>query len=119
MLRESHRHFKFDWITIFLFLLLVGFGWLNILSASHTGGTIDYWDFNEPYGKQLMFIFLTLGLIVLILSIDAKFYERFSSVIYIISMFTLVGLFIFGKNVNGATSWYAIGGMTLQQLQLH
>jgi len=114
MLRESHRHFKFDWITIFLFLLLVGFGWLNILSASHTGGTIDYWDFNEPYGKQLMFIFLTLGLIVLILSIDAKFYERFSSVIYIISMFTLVGLFVFGKNVNGATSWYAIGGMTLQ-----
>ncbi|MCF8273972.1 MAG: rod shape-determining protein RodA [Flavobacteriaceae bacterium] len=114
MLRETHRHYKFDWITIFLFLLLVGFGWLNILSASHTTETIDYWNFSEPYGKQLMFIFLTLGLIVLVLSIDSKFYERFSSVIYIISMLSLVGLFLFGKNVNGATSWYAIGGMTLQ-----
>jgi rod shape determining protein RodA len=114
MLRETHRHFKFDWITIILFLLLVGFGWLNILSASHTGETIDYWDFSQPYGKQLMFIFLTLGLIILILAIDSKFYERFSSIIYIISMLSLVGLFVLGKNVNGATSWYAIGGMTLQ-----
>ena len=114
MLRETHRYFKFDWITIILFLLLVGFGWLNILSASHSGETVDYFDFSEPYGKQLIFIFMTFGLIILILSIDSKFYERFSSIIYLISMFTLVGLFVLGKNVNGATSWYAIGGMTLQ-----
>ncbi len=114
MKRDTHRYFKFDWITIIIFLLLVGFGWLNILSASHSGDTIDYFNFSEPFGKQLMFIFLTLGLIVIILSIDAKFYERFSSVIYFISMLSLVGLFVFGKNVNGATSWYAIGGMTIQ-----
>ena len=114
MVRETHRYFKFDWITIILFLLLVGFGWLNILSASHTGETIDYLNFNEPYGKQLMFVFLTFGLIIIILSIDSKFYERFSSIIYVISMLSLVGLFVFGKNVNGATSWYAIGGMTIQ-----
>ena len=114
MVRDTNRHFKFDWITIFLFFLLVGFGWLNILSASHTGVTLDYFDLSQPFGKQLIFIFLTFGLIILLLAIDAKFYERFSSLIYIISMLSLVGLFIFGKNVNGATSWYAIGGMTLQ-----
>jgi len=112
--RETNRYFKFDWITIFLFLLLVGFGYLNILSASHTSETIDYFNFSEPYGKQLIFILLTFGLIVVILSIDSKFYERFSSIIYLVSMLSLVGLFIFGKNVNGATSWYAIGGMTIQ-----
>jgi rod shape determining protein RodA len=95
-------------------LLLVGFGWLNILSASHVGETIDYLDFSQPYGKQLIFIFLTVLLIILILSIDSKFYERFASIIYIISMLSLVGLFIAGKNVNGATSWYGIGGMTFQ-----
>lgn len=114
MVRDTNKHFKFDWITIFLFLLLVGFGWLNILSASHIGETVSYFDLSQPFGKQLIFIFLTLGLIVLLLAIDAKFYERFSSVIYVISMLSLVGLFIFGKNVNGATSWYGIGGMTLQ-----
>ena len=114
MVRDTNRHFQFDWVTIFLFFLLVGFGWLNILSASHTGSTLNYFDLDQPFGKQLIFIFLTFGLIILLLAIDAKFYERFSSLIYIISMLSLVGLFIFGKNVNGATSWYAIGGMTLQ-----
>ncbi|MFD2542360.1 rod shape-determining protein RodA [Lacinutrix gracilariae] len=114
MFRQTDRHFKFDWITIILFLILVGFGWMNILSASHIGPTIDYFDISQPYGKQLMFIGLTVLLIIFILSIDAKFYERFSSLIFIFSMLSLAGLFLFGKNVNGATSWYGIGGMTLQ-----
>jgi len=114
MARETNRHFKFDWITIILFFILVGFGWLNILSASHTGSTIDYFDLTQPFGKQLVFILLTFVLVILLLSVESKFYERFSSIIYIISMLSLIGLFLFGKNVNGATSWYAIGGMTLQ-----
>lgn len=114
MITEASKYYKFDWITIILFLLLVGFGWLNILSASHTGETVNYLDFSQPYGKQLGFIFLTIGLIILLLAIESKFYERFSSVLYIISMLSLVGLFVLGKSVNGATSWYAIGGMTFQ-----
>ena len=114
MARETNRYFKFDWITIIIFLLLIGFGWLNILSASHVGDTIDYFNISQPYGKQLIFILLTFGLIVIILSIEAKFYERFSSIIYLASLLSLLGLFIFGKNVNGATSWYAIGSMTIQ-----
>lgn len=113
-MRQTDRYFKFDWITIVLFLLLVGFGWMNILSASHIGETIDYFNFSQPYGKQLVFIGLTFILIVLLLSIEAKFYERFSSIIYLIGLLSLVGLFLFGKNVNGATSWYGIGGMTIQ-----
>lgn len=114
MVRETNRYFAFDWITIILFLLLVGFGWLNILSASHTVDTLDYINSTQPYTKQLIFIMLTLVLIVIILAIDAKFYERFSSVIYIVSILSLLGLFVFGKNVNGATSWYGIGAMTIQ-----
>lgn len=114
MNREHHRGFKFDWIIIILFLLLVGFGWLNIMSASHIGDIESYFDMNQLYGKQLVFIGLSFVLIVLILSIEAKFYERFASIIYIVAMLALVGLFIFGKDVNGARSWYGIGSMTIQ-----
>lgn len=114
MLGITRKQFRIDWISILLFLLLVGFGWLNILSASHTGPTINYFDFSQPYGKQLIFILLDFILIVVILAIDAKFYERFSSIIYLFSLLTLVGLFVFGKHVNGATSWYAIGNFTIQ-----
>ncbi|WP_138433264.1 rod shape-determining protein RodA [Winogradskyella algicola] len=114
MLRENQRRFKFDWITIILFLLLVGFGYVNILSASHDGEVTSYFNMTELYGKQLVFIGLTFIIIILILSLEAKFYERFSSVIYLFALLSLVGLFIFGKDVNGARSWYGIGSMTIQ-----
>ncbi len=106
--------FKLDWITILLFLMLVGFGWLNILSASMSGEITSYFDMSQRYGKQLFFIVLTLGIIILTLSIEAKFYERFASIIYVVSILSLIGLFFFGKTINGATSWYDIGGFTLQ-----
>ncbi|WP_375238667.1 rod shape-determining protein RodA [Aurantibacter sp.] len=114
MIRETDRHFKFDWIAILLFFSLVLFGWVNIISASQSGEVIDILDFSKSYGKQLLFIGLSFFLIILLLSVDSKFYERFSSIIYVISMLSLAGLFIFGKNVNGATSWYGIGGITIQ-----
>lgn len=111
---RDFRGLNFDWITIVLFLLLVGFGWLNIVSASHSGDITSYFDMNHPYGKQSVFIIFTFGLIVLILALDAKFYERFASIFYFISIISLLGLFVFGKNVNGALAWYGIGGMTIQ-----
>ena len=114
MLRETDRGFQFDWLTIILFLLLVAFGYVNILSASHTGEINNYFDTTQLYGKQLIFIGLTIVLIILILSVEAKFYERFASIIYLVAMLSLVGLFIFGKDVNGARSWYGIGSMTIQ-----
>jgi rod shape determining protein RodA len=111
---SRNRGFKVDWISIILFMLLVGFGWLNILSASLSGEVTSYFDMSQPYGKQLVFILFSFVLIILVFSIEAKFYERFASIIYLVSMLSLLGLFIFGKNVNGATSWYAIGSMTFQ-----
>ncbi len=110
----DYRNIRLDWITIVLFLLLVLFGWINIISASHVGEVTSYFDRSKPYGTQALFILFTFGLIVLILAIEAKFYERFASIIYIVSILSLIGLFIFGKTVNGATSWYGIGSMTIQ-----
>ena len=106
---------KLDWLSILLYFLLVGFGYINILSASSSGEITSYVDMSQPYGKQLVFILFSLVLIILVLAIEAKFYERFASIIYFASLLSLIGLLIgLGKNVNGATSWYAIGGMTLQ-----
>ena len=106
--------FQLDWIIVLIYLALVVFGYFNILSASTDGAFTSYFDLSEPYGKQSVFIGLSLISIVLILSIDAKFYERFASIIYLLSLVALVGLFVFGKKVNGALSWYEIGGATLQ-----
>lgn len=75
--------FQLDWIIVLIYLALVVFGYFNILSASTDGAFTSYFDLSEPYGKQSVFIGLSLISIVLILSIDAKFYERFASIIYL------------------------------------
>lgn len=104
----------FDWLTILLYLLLVLFGWVNIYSASLGDNPSSIFDFNEVYGKQAVWILLSFAMIVVLLSIEARFYMRFSSVIYIISLISILGLFAFGKTINGATSWYVFGGVSIQ-----
>ena len=105
---------KYDWVTIFIYIALVAIGWINIYSASFNEASTSFFDIKQVYTKQLMFICLSVLLIIFILAIEAKFYERFSSIIYLIALFSLLGLFLFGKNINGATSWYAVGGFTIQ-----
>ena len=114
MIQKRANSFQLDWVAVILFTALVIFGYFNILSASAAGEFTSYFDISKPYGKQLIFILCSLVLISLILSLDAKFYERFASIIYIGSMLSLAGLFIAGKQINGATSWYDFGGITLQ-----
>jgi rod shape determining protein RodA len=105
---------KLDWLTIFLFIALVGIGWINIYSASLSDSAADFFDMGQIYTKQLFFIVLSILLVIFILAIEAKFYERFSSIIYLVSILSLAGLFVFGKTISGATSWYALGSFSLQ-----
>ncbi len=115
MRQEKNNIFlNIDWLTILLYLILVGFGWMNIYAASSTETSQDVFDFSTKYGKQLIWIALSFPLIIFILFFNAKFYEQFSSILYLISLASLVGLFIFGKNINGATSWYGFGSTSLQ-----
>ena len=103
-----------DWVLILLYLLLVGFGWLNIYAASRTSEDVALLSFSTKYGKQLIFICLALPLIIVIFFFNAKFYEKFSGILYILSILSLLGLFLFGKTINGATSWYHFGAIGLQ-----
>lgn len=105
---------KIDWLTIFLFLLLVGFGWINIYSTSVTDVEASWLDFSEIHGKQLLWIGLSLILIVLILALEAKFYQQFSSLIYVAALLSLVGLLFFGKTIAGQTAWYSFGSFSIQ-----
>ena len=115
MRRERNNIFAgVDWLLVLIFAVLVSFGWLNIYSASNTDQEIELLSFSTKYGKQLIFIFLTIPLIITILFFNSEFYEKFSGIFYIISLATLVGLFIFGKTINGATSWYNFGVLGLQ-----
>lgn len=109
---------RIDWITILFYLLLVLIGWVNIYSSTFTGNEQSIFDFGQLYGKQLFFIGISCASIVLILALDASFYERFSSLFYLISIVLLLGLFLFGKTIAGATSWYSLGFFNLQPSEI-
>jgi len=114
MIGDRKNVFRVDKVLVLLYILLVGFGWGNIFSSSLSGNIDSIFNLNELYGKQIVFILLSSVLILVTLSIEAKFYERFASIFYFISILSLIGLFIFGKTVNGSTSWYGLGSFTIQ-----
>jgi rod shape determining protein RodA len=102
-----------DWTTVLIYGILVIMGWLNIFSTSIPIEFTSF-DFSDFYGKQLIFICLTIPLLVIILTIDAKIYEKFSFVFYILGIVLLLGLFVFGKTVKGQTNWYGLGSFGFQ-----
>ena len=114
MIGQRKNRLKLDWIIISIYLLLVGFGVGNILSSSVSGEEIYLFDFTKLYGKQFIYAFISLFVGFIVISIDVKFYERFSSLFYLLSLILLICLFLFGKRVNGALSWFPIGSFNLQ-----
>ena len=102
-----------DWTTVLIYGLLVFMGWLNIFSTSIPIEFTEF-DFGDYYGKQLIFILLTIPVIIVVLTIDAKIYEKFSFVFYILGIVLLLGLFVFGKTVKGQTNWYGFGSFGFQ-----
>ena len=96
-----------DWSSVVIYGLLVLLGWLNIYSSSLSSmeGTSE---------KQFLFIALTIPLIFIVLFVDGKFYEKYASIIYGISLLSLIGLFAFGKTIAGQRCWYGFGSFTLQ-----
>lgn len=105
---------KYDIASILIYVSLIIIGLLSIYSAAPVTEYTSITDINEVYGKQFLFIGVCAVIIIIILAVEVKFYERFAGLIYVISLISLLGLFVFGKEVNGAVSWYPIGSFTFQ-----
>ena len=114
MRSERKNFFKIDWILVLVYFFLICFGLANIISSSISGENISLLDFSTLYGKQFVFIIISFVIIIISLSIEVKFYERFSSVFYLVCILFILGLFLFGNRINGALSWYSFSGITLQ-----
>ncbi|MBP6584252.1 MAG: rod shape-determining protein RodA [Flavobacterium sp.] len=104
-----------DWVSVIIYIILVIMGWLNIYSSSLSLSDDNYiFDMTQFYGKQFMYIFLSIPLIFVVLSADGKFYEKFSIIIFGIALLSLAGLFVFGKTVKGQANWYSFGSFGIQ-----
>jgi rod shape determining protein RodA len=101
-------------LSLLTYIALVSFGVINIYSTTFIDSALSIWDPTSIAGKQLWIFIACLITMPFILYIKSNFFEHFSYIFYGISIFSLVGLFIFGQTISGATSWYNIGGFGLQ-----
>ena len=106
--------FRMDWLSLIIYLLLVIFGIINIYSTTLSEVTVTLFDMNSPAGKQFWIFIFSLIFLPIILFINSNFFEHLSLIFYILSILSLLGLFFFGQKISGATSWYFIGGFSMQ-----
>ena len=109
-----NNSFRIDWLTLFIYLILVSFGIANIYSSTFDSNQPELLNFNRPMGKQVIFFGVSIAAVIFILVAPSKVFERFSSVFYLIIILLLVGLYPFGNTISGARSWYSFGGVGLQ-----
>jgi|TARA_B110001454_G_scaffold200181_1_gene205568 rod shape determining protein RodA len=103
-----------DWVTIYLFVALVFFGWINIYASQYNDDQSLIFDFSQRHGKQLIFIGASFFVAFIVLIIDWKFFDAFSYFLYGVIILLLVGLFIWGTATAGAISWFNIGNYKFQ-----
>ena len=88
---QTNIFFGIDWVMVFIYIILVGFGWMNICAASLRKKTSCF-RLSTKHGKQ-SWIILSIPIIIFTLFINGKFYERFGSVFFDLIM-SLLGLFV-------------------------
>ncbi len=106
-----------DWLIVILYLVLVFMGWINIYSAVYDDTRQSILDTSCQYGKQLIWIGADVLVIIIVLLIDSKFYSTFAYVMYVIGCLLLLSVLLFGREVNGAKSWFEIGTFRMQPVE--
>ena len=109
----NKKIFLFDWISFLLMVTLIIIGLFNIYSTTYVINS-SIFNYNIPVGKQFFFLNICFFFSIIILFINSKSFEKYSSIVYLISIILLIGLLFFGKNISGATSWYTFGGLSFQ-----
>jgi len=105
---------KIDIWLFFIYLALTIIGLLSIYAAAFNETHPHIYDFSQNYGKQLLFIGVSLLVGFVILLIDAKFFNAVAYVIYGLSIVFLLLVLVVGSKISGSTSWIQLGPISFQ-----
>lgn len=112
--QQQPKPSNIDWLTLILYFVFVGGGLLCIYASVYKEDHPMIYDTSMNYGRQLIWIGLSLFLGILILFVDEKFFYAFAYPIYGITIFLLIAVLVAGTTVKGSSSWIEIGGFRLQ-----
>ena len=105
---------KIDWWLLLMYLALVFIGVSAIYAAAFNENNPSLFDMSQHYGKQLLFAGVSIFLGLVIMLIDAKFFNAFAYVIYGLSILTLLYVLVAGSTIAGSKSWIQLGGFSFQ-----
>jgi rod shape determining protein RodA len=109
-----------DWLTVWLYALLVIIGLISIFSAEYKTGD-DFFQqllgFEKNYSKQVMYFAICMVIAVFILLSDSKVFPATANLLYIIGVLLMIATFVIGKEVKGSKSWIPLGFMNLQPVE--
>ena len=105
---------KIDIWLLIIYLALVVVGLLSIYAAAYKEDFPHIYDMSQNYGKQLLFIGISLAVGFMILLIDAKFFNAFAYIIYGLSIVFLLLVLVVGSKISGSTSWIQLGSFSFQ-----
>ena len=105
-----------DWWLVIMYVALMLIGWISIYAALYQEGS-SIFNFSEKYGRQFIWMVVAIFIAIIILLFNWKFFEGFAYILYFISILSLIGVLIFGIEVNGAKSWFDFGFFRIQQAE--
>jgi len=115
MQRQEKTIFQYiDKFSILIYFLLTLVGWIAIYSAVYNEEHKSIFDLSQEYGKQLLWMGCSYLLMVIILALDFRIFEGVSPFVYGVALVLGAGVLVFGREVNGARSWFEIGSFRLQ-----
>lgn len=115
MNRQGKFLLSLDWPIVFLYLLMVGLGWMNVYAAVYSPDNvvnIFSWDINS--GKQLAWIGTAVILVTVILVVDHKVWDSLAYFIYFGMILLLLVTLVAADPVKGSRSWLVLGPVRLQ-----
>lgn len=105
---------KIDWWLLAIYLILAAIGISTIYAAAFNENNPSIFDMSQHYGKQALFLVLSLFMGLIIMLIDAKFFNTFAYIIYGISILLLIYVLVAGSTIAGSRSWIQFGGFSFQ-----
>ena len=104
-----------DWVTIVIYIALLGLGWMSVCGATYDFGQAgDFFDLSTRSGMQIVWIGTSFLLASLLLSIDERLFDMFAYVLYIAFLALLVATPFLAHDIKGSLSWIKIGTFSIQ-----
>ncbi|MFN5148055.1 MAG: rod shape-determining protein RodA [Flavobacteriia bacterium] len=113
MRKEESLVAHLDWTLFAVYIVMLIMGVATVYSVAYNEEHPNIFDFSQKYGKQIIWLGVSLFLGLLVFLIDSDIYRKFCVPIYLFTLVLLV-IVLFMPPVNGARAWLGIGTMGIQ-----